>query len=130
MIGFVRERVEVYGPSIMTYGDNEGINRYLGLGSLRPVTNPVNYQKKQQPKSANVCWRFNGLGRCRSNCRFRHACDYCGEGHPCIECRSSGTSNIRVRREFHLGGLHLLLLVQHGVQGARTGNFPPYYLLS
>lgn len=60
---FVRERAEVYEPSIMTYGDSEGINRYLGLGSLRSVSNPVTYEKKQV-KSSNICWRFNGMGRC------------------------------------------------------------------
>lgn len=32
---FIRERAEVYGPGVMGYGDLEGINRYLGVGSLR-----------------------------------------------------------------------------------------------
>lgn len=84
---FVRERAEVYGPSVMSYGDIEGINRYLGLGSLRPPSYSNPPQRRQASKSSNVCWRYNGLGRCRQNCGFRHVCDHCGDNHPRVDCR-------------------------------------------
>lgn len=83
---FIRERADTYGPSIMSYGDSESINRYLGLGSLRPNTSNVGGLRRNQGKSQGICWRYNGLGKCRQSCRFRHACGACGEPHPKIEC--------------------------------------------
>lgn len=51
---FFRERAEIYGPSVMSYGDIEGINRYLGLGSLRPPSNAQSsFPKPKQNKSSN-----------------------------------------------------------------------------
>lgn len=76
----------------MAYGDTEGINRYLGLGSLGPPSYSGMSQRKHA-KLSNVCWRFNGVGRCRQNCRFRHACDQCRENSLRIDyCMSAPTS--------------------------------------
>lgn len=89
-VRFVRERAEVYGPSVMCYGDQEGINRYLGVGSLRNVTNnQAGVASRRQGKPQGICWRFNGLGRCRQNCRFKHVCDACGDTHSRIDCQAN-----------------------------------------
>lgn len=64
---------------------SEGLDRYLGVGSLRQNQNQY-VGCKRSIKSSNVCWHYNGLGHCRQGCRFRHNCDLCGESHPRIEC--------------------------------------------
>lgn len=66
---FVRERAELYGPNVMSSGDMEGINRYLGVGSLR------SYQ--------------GGGATNKKAVKFRHACDFCGESYPRIDCVSA-----------------------------------------
>lgn len=100
---FIRERAEIFGPSVMGYGDLEGINRYLGVGSLRSMSSATGNTGKHQAKSSNICWRFNSLGRCRQGCRFRHSCDVCGESHPRIECITASASQTGGRSQASAG---------------------------
>lgn len=90
---FIRERAEIYGPAIMNYGDSEGINRYLGVGSLRAMSTAGGGFKKSVARSQGVCRRYNRIGRCRQSCKFRHVCDSCGEPHPKIGDNSSVMSD-------------------------------------
>lgn len=54
---FIRERAEALGPSVMGYGDLEGINRYLAVGSLRSTSafGAPGSSGKRQSKSSNIC---------------------------------------------------------------------------
>ena len=95
----VRERAEVFGPSVFCCGDHELTHRWLGVESLKPSgsnSSSTTSSKKQSKvrKGFGLCWLWNDNKSCRQNpCKFKHSCSHCQGDHKLVDCSNKpGTS--------------------------------------
>ena len=99
LIGYdaeLRERAEFYGSSVFTYGDHDLTHRWLGVDSLKSIsqtgqsaTQSQSGSKKRSLRSTKYgsCWSWNENKSCKTTpCRFKHVCSSCQADHKQVDC--------------------------------------------
>ena len=102
LIGYdaeMRERAEIFGPSVFGYGDHDLTHRWLGVDSLKslsvgPQSSSVSGKKKSlRSNRFGSCWLWNENKSCKSNpCKYKHVCSKCQEDHKQVDCPSTKVS--------------------------------------
>ena len=94
LIGYdteMRERAEVFGSSVFSYGDHDLSHRWLGVKSLKPVSSQGSAigssKKKSKSTKFGSCWAWNEDKSCKSTpCKFKHLCWSCQGEHKSSDC--------------------------------------------
>ena len=96
----MRERAEVFGPSVFCYGDHELCHRWLGVDALCPVTSSTagsssKKSVKQIRKFSGFCWFWNEGKPCKSTpCKYKHSCQSCQGNHKSMDCSSKSITAV------------------------------------
>ena len=93
----MRERAEIFGPSVFSYGYYDLTHRWLGVESLKSVSvqSVSSASKNETSKSSRfgVCWAWNENKPCKANpCKYKHVCSKCQEDHKQVNCTSKVTT--------------------------------------
>ena len=96
----VRERAEVFGPSVFCDGDHKLTHGWLGVEWLRSSTTTTSTSCQKQSKARKgfgiiLCWMWNDSKPCKQiPCRFKHVCSQCNGDHKFPDCASKSGSSI------------------------------------